>query len=279
MSEPTIKQKYVESEKGRIFYWVSQITSDRPTVVFLHGLSANHTTWSAVILEVEAAGFKCLAPDMRGHGYSDKRKKRQYYKYSVFSDDLKKIIQAEKLSKIVLVGYSFGGFIALDFAINNPSIVAGLILISANHVNPFKYKGINFLTWPGYFFLNLVAWLFIWQKRKNYYYFDQAASHGYWDSSLKGYTTMPLSINFWMLSEAARLDFGEQIEDLACPTLIIKSKSDPFLSDREAYEMVKKIKNSRLIMLDKDTHFLASRHQEKIAELIINFLEGKIISK
>jgi len=273
MIDSDTQKKSVKTEKGEIFYFFKKISDTAPTVVLLHGLSANHTTWQVAIQSLSTAGLNCLAPDLRGHGYSDKSKKRRYYKYSVFSEDLEQIVQAEKLSKIILVGYSFGGFLALDFAVRNPQAVSILILISANHVNPLKYKKINFLTWPGYFLLNLVARLLIWQKRKNYYYFDQAASHGYWDSSLKGYTTMPLSINFWMLSETARLDFSVQIKNLDCPTLIIKSKADPFLSDKEASDMAGKIKNSKIAILEEPTHFLASRHQEKIAGIMVDFIK------
>lgn len=275
MNDPAIQQKWLQTANGKICYFQNSEFAGRPTVVLLHGLSANHTTWLAAMRALKEMEFNSLAPDLRGHGHSDKTKKKSLYKFSVFTEDLKQIFEAEKLSNVILVGYSFGGFIALDYTIKYPSGVTSLILISTNHVNPFRYQKINFLTPLAWGALNLLAWLLLWQKRKNYYYFDQSASRGYWDSALKGYTTMPLAINFWMLAEVANLDFRRQIGQITCPTLIIKSQSDPFVSPKEAQDIIDKIKDSKLVVLEENTHFLASRFQEKIIKVIMEFLKGK----
>lgn len=277
MNKPLFQQKWLQTSNGNICYFLNNEFADRPTSVFLHGLSSNHTTWIKAMTKLKNLKINSLAPDLRGHGHSDKAKKRFLYRLPVFTQDLKQLIETEKLSKIILVGYSFGGFIALDYAIKYPESVAILVLISTNHVNPLKYKKINFLTPLAYGFLNLLAWLLIWQKRKNYYYFDQATAKDYWQSTFKGFTTMPLSINFWMLSEVAHLDFSQQIGQIACPTLIIKASADPFLSDKEASEMAGKIKNSKIVTIEEPTHFLASRFQEKIIKVIADFLQEKIL--
>lgn len=277
MNDSLLQQKWLQTVNGKIWYCLAKQFGNRPTAVFLHGLSSNHTTWYFVPQTLREMRFNCLAPDLRGHGHSDKTKKKSLYKFSVFTEDLKQIIEQEKLSNIVLVGYSFGGFIALDFAIKYPDLVKGLILISTNHINPLKYWHINFLTPLATEILNGLAWLLRWQKRNKYYYFNQTASHGYWDSTLKGYTTMPLAVNFWMLAEVANLDFSRQLPQISCPTLLIRSRRDPFLSTTEAEEMTRKIKDVKLIVLPEKTHFLASRFQEKILKVIVDWLKEKNI--
>ncbi len=275
MDNSNHEQKWLPTAEGKICYFLNSEFPDRPTAVFLHGLSSNHTTWYFWRQTLKEMKLNWLAPDLRGHGHSDKTIKKNLYEFSVFTEDLKQIIKQEKISNIILVGYSFGGFIALDYAIKYTDLVKGLILISTNHVNPFKYWKINFLTPLAERALNLAAWLTHWQKRKKYYYFDQAASHGYWDSTLKGYTTMPLAVNFWMLAEIANLDFANELQQITCPTLIVKASHDPFLSDKEANDMTKKIKNSNLVKIDEPTHFLATRFQEKILKVITDFLREK----
>ena len=273
-----MEQKWLDSEKGKICYFLNRGSEKLPSVIFLHGLSANHTTWIAAAEKLSQLGFSCLMLDLRGHGYSDKTKKRSWYKIPVFTEDLNKIVEKEKLSQAILVGYSFGGFIALDYTIKYPGKMAALVLASTNHTNPLKYKHLNFLTWPAYSVVNLLAYFLIRQRRKKYYYFNQATDLGYWRSVLKGYLTMPLSINFWMLSEIANIDFSQDIERINCPTLILKSQSDPLVSSREAADMAHKIKLSQLAVLDETSHFLASRHQEKIIGAITDFLkENKLL--
>ena len=278
MNDQLLEQKWLEGAKGKICYFSSRQFAGRPTLVFLHGLSSNHTTWNAIIADLKEFQLNFLAPDIRGQGYSDKTKKRNWYKLAVLTQDLKEILEKERIqTPIILVGYSYGGFIALDYTIKYPAGVAGLILISANHVNPFKYWRIDFLTPLAKAGLNLAARLLLWQKRKKYYYFEQGKSKGYWDSTLKGYTTMPLSVNFWLLAEIANIDFGQGIAKISCPTLLIKSQADPFVTAAEAGEMNRRIKNSKLVVTEEQTHFLASRHQKKISQVIIDFMKDKKI--
>lgn len=278
MNKFLFQQKYSESDNGKICYFINRGFSSKPTVVFLHGLSSNHTTWLAGAEALNRLGLNCLLPDLRGHGHSDKTKKRNLYKFPVFTEDLRRIIETEKLSETILIGYSFGGFIALDYVIKYPRSVAGLILISTNYVNPLKYKKIDFLTPFGCAFLNFLAWLLLWQKRKSYYYFNQATAKGYWQSTFKGFATMPLSVNLWMLSEIGKIDFSKDISKIKCPTLLVRSQSDPFLSAEEIADMAKEIESAKAITLNEPSHFLASRHQEKILELMVNFLrEEKIL--
>ena len=118
-----------------------------------------------------------------------------------------------------------------------------------------------------------LAFILLWQKRKTYFYFDQETTTGYWASTFTGFTTMPISINFWMLTEIAKLNLSSALAKIICPTLIIKSSRDPFLSPAEAQDMAQRIKNARIYILRENTHFLASRHREKITETIINFIK------
>lgn len=273
MTPSSFKQKWLAGPNGQICYFFSHEFAGQPTVVFLHGLSANHTTWDSLAASFQKLGLNCLMPDLRGHGHSDKSKRRDLYRLPVFTQDLQDIITKENLSKIILVGYSFGGYIALDFIIKYPGSVMALALISAGHVNPLKYMGLDLLTWPAYGVLRSLAWLLLWQKRKHYYYFDQAEAKSYSQSTFSGFTTMPLSVNFWMLSQIAHFDLSQKISAITQPTLIIKSQNDPFLSLAEARDMAQKIKSAKIAVLESNTHFLASRHQEKILETLTDFLK------
>lgn len=272
MAENFWEQKWLDSGQGKLCYFANRKFPGRPTVVFLHGLSSNHTTWNQAALALEKFRLNALMPDQRGHGHSDKAKKRNLYKFAVFGRDLEAILEQEKLEQVILVGYSYGGFVALEYAAKNPAKVAALVLISANHTNALRYKHLYFLTWPIYGLLSLLAWLFLWQRRKKYYYYDQSRARGYWQSTFAGFTTMPISINLWMLSEGAYLDFSGDLDKISFPVLIVKGRRDPFLSAREARDMQQKIQNSEVIVLDEKSHFLASRYQQKITGIVIDFL-------
>lgn len=272
MTEENIQKKWIETENGKIFYFFDKSFPDRPFVIFLHGLSANHTTWVSTAKILKSKKINFIIPDLRGHGYSDKTKKSNLYKLPVFTEDVKDILKKENVNEAIFVGYSFGGQIALDYAIKYPDSVKALILIGTNHVNPLIYRWFSFLIWPMYWFVRIIAGFFLWQSRKEYYYFEQGKSTGYWNSTLKGFTTMPVSVNLWMLSEMANLDLREKIEKILCPTLLIKSDADQFLREEEVASIMKNIKNSKLISISGNSHFLARIFESRIANDIETFL-------
>jgi pimeloyl-ACP methyl ester carboxylesterase len=277
MNDQYLKEKFIETESGKIAYYSDISFGNNLTIVFLHGLSSNHTTWIGIIKKIHDAGYNSIAMDIRGHGLSDKSKNKKLYNLETFTDDLELILNKENIQKAFFAGYSFGGTIALNYALVHPKKVSGLILISVNHVNPFVYWKINFLTPLAYYFLGALAFLLLWQKREKYYYYIHGrSSKGYWDSTWFGLNTMPLSVNIWLIMQFGLLDMRGKIDKLSAPTVMIKAHGDPFLTDVEANEMLRSIKNSKLIIAKHDSHFLATRAQEEISEIILDFI-GKLV--
>ncbi|MFA5098902.1 MAG: alpha/beta hydrolase [Candidatus Paceibacterota bacterium] len=277
MNNSHLEQKSAETGKGKIAYFCDMSFPGRPTVVLLHGLSSNHTTWEGPMKFLHERKYNVLAPDLRGHGFSDKSKNKELYRMPVFSDDLNKIIKKENINNFVLVGYSFGGQIALEYIDKHPENVKGLILISVNHVNPFRYWGIDFLSPVAAGLVNLAAAMLIWQKRKNYYYYQHKKSEGYWESVRHGFMTMPLSINFWMISGMADIDFSESIKKIKIPTVIVWSKKDFFVTKTEIKDMAKTIKGAKIIISKSKSHFIGTDSQDETIEIILDFLHTNLI--
>lgn len=260
---------------NNIFYFKEIPDPSRPTLVFLHGLSANHTTWDTATKHFRAQGYNTLSLDIRGHGFSDKTRKRNLYRFPVFTADLRAIIEKEKLTKLILVGYSFGGTVALEYASLYPQGVEALALISANHVSPYYYSSLRYATLIAARLVNLGGWLMLWQSRRKYYYFDQATSTGYWESTMSGFTTMPISINLWMLSEAMRVNLSKTIHAITCPTLLLRGASDPYFSLEEARDMQTKIRGAEIVTLSESGHYLASEYQAETISKVDEFLKNK----
>ncbi len=274
MIEDHLQKKFVETGKGKIYYFLDNSFPSRPMVVFLHGLTANHTTWLNTMEFLRAQKYNTLALDMRGHGYSDKTKNKSFYELPIFCEDLNQIIARENIGKFFLVGYSFGGTVAIDFAIKNSQKLLGLVLVSTNYANPLEHLKLKFLTPLVLFFVNSAAFLLLWQKRKQYIYFREGSSRGYWHSVWTGLNTIPLSLMFWFWALVGRLDFKTTIQQIKTPTLIFRAKNDPFLSLKEASEMADSIPNAVIVTPQKnDTHFLPAHAWEEISEIILDFLQ------
>ncbi|GHA15987.1 alpha/beta hydrolase [Devosia pacifica] len=93
-------------------------------VVFLHAGVADHRMWRDAMEMVVAAGYRAFAYDRRGFGLTESPDEP-------FShiDDLEAVLDARGIQAAVLVGASMGGALALDFALENPERIAGLVLV------------------------------------------------------------------------------------------------------------------------------------------------------
>jgi pimeloyl-ACP methyl ester carboxylesterase len=86
-------------------------------VVLLHGLSSSARLWELVAPRLADQGLTCYAPDARGHGFSDKPEDSpENYSFTCVTSDLAAFLETCKLERPLLVGHSWGGMLALDYA-------------------------------------------------------------------------------------------------------------------------------------------------------------------
>lgn len=273
MSNLKLEEKWVNTKTGKIYYYSNCSIQNRTTVVFLHGLASNHTTWLDMAENFFQHGYNCIIPDLRGHGNSDKTKKKNFYKISVLSDDLEYIFRQENVGDIILVGYSFGGAVALEYAYHGSKKISDLILISTNHANPLQFTKWKIFIRPIIWILSLFAGLIFWQKRKTYHYYHPQEATGYWRSVWLGFQTMPWSVNIWLLLEMAKLNFYKRKPLVDLPVLIIYSKHDPFLSEKELNHMAKILPKAKIVASKNNSHFIATKSQNETSYNIINYLK------
>jgi len=275
MDNLSFKEKSIQTSSGQIFYYLENYFSERPFIVLLHGLSSNHTTWLSIMKTLRENQYNYLVLDMRGHGYSDKTKNKKLYQIPVFTDDLSQIIEKEQIKNFILVGYSFGGQVAISYAAKYPGDLKSLLLISTNHAPPLSYLHLSFLTPLVSGFFNLLAALFFWQKPKKYHYYQHGQAVGYWDSVWDGLRTMPLSVNFWLLAQEAKINLREEIQQIKTPTTFLCGKKDFFITKKEIRDMTQAISGSQLMISKNPSHFVGTNSQDEIIKIIINLL-GKL---
>ena len=85
-------------------------------ILFVHGWSQNHLCWSKQFESPLADEFRLVAMDIRGHGQSEAPLDAESYTTgALWADDVKNVIEALKLDRPVLVGWSYAGFIISDY--------------------------------------------------------------------------------------------------------------------------------------------------------------------
>ncbi len=87
-----------------------------PEILFIHGISQCHLSWLRQVRSNLAKSFRMITYDIRGHGGSDKPLDPVYYRENKrWANEVNTIIIGAGLKKPVLVGWSYGGRIVMDY--------------------------------------------------------------------------------------------------------------------------------------------------------------------
>jgi non-heme chloroperoxidase len=90
--------------------------ADAQAILFIHGWSQSHLCWQKQFESELADKFRLVAFDLRGHGMSDMPIGPEHYtRAQAWADDVAAVIAHLKLGRVVLVGWSYAGFIICDY--------------------------------------------------------------------------------------------------------------------------------------------------------------------
>lgn len=121
-------------------------SGEGPVVLLIHGMAGSATTWKQVMPAL-SRDFTVLAPDLPGHGSSDKP--TGDYSIGAFATTLRDLLVALGHDHCTVVGQSLGGGIAMQFAYQYPERCERLVIVGSGglgrEVNPI----LRFLTLPG----------------------------------------------------------------------------------------------------------------------------------
>ena len=129
----SIDEKIVEVGKLQWFYRETNPVnkSDKPPVLLLHGLPSQSFTWTAMMPDLAANGFRSIAPDWVGYGRSTKPDKRDFsYTPDAFVEALTGFIQALEIDKFYLVVQGFLASVGIQYALRNPDKIERLAVIN-----------------------------------------------------------------------------------------------------------------------------------------------------
>jgi pimeloyl-ACP methyl ester carboxylesterase len=108
-----------------------RVAGTGPAILLIHGIGDNSTTWDTVQSKL-AQRFTVIAPDLLGHGKSDKP--RADYSVAAYANGMRDLLSVLDIEQVTVVGHSLGGGVAMQFAYQFPQLVERLILVGAGGV-------------------------------------------------------------------------------------------------------------------------------------------------
>ncbi|MEZ4368724.1 MAG: alpha/beta hydrolase [Kofleriaceae bacterium] len=123
------EERTVELGTGLRYHVVTWGAADAPPVVLVHGFLDHAWSWASVATRLAAAGRRVIAPDLRGHGDSDRVGAGGYYHFFDYVADLDALVDALGLGQLDLVGHSMGGTVSAYLAGTRPARIRRLALL------------------------------------------------------------------------------------------------------------------------------------------------------
>lgn len=278
-----ITEKQIEIGSLQWFYREVDLESDFPPVVLLHGLVSQSYGWQPILSSLAQRGFRALAPDWIGSGFSAKPEVDQFsYQPEAFLQAFGSWLDHLKLSRFSLVLQGFLGSVGLQYALRYPDQIERLVILNTPLSASAK------LPWS----LKLMGWPLLGDMlTQDPLLVDRTLETG----GIYRVSDLNLTVfrrPFLVSSEAGRallatirnlslLNVGNEIEsglrDWNRPTLLAWGVKDPWLSWEMADTVTQTMKKVKRIQLEEVGHYPQHDWHEKVSEAILPFLSALVV--
>ena len=221
-------------------------------VLLLHGGLGAAEDFGGQI-EALAAAYKVVAIDSRGHGRSTDDD--QPYGYHLMAGDVLGVMDSMGIDKAAVVGWSDGGNIGIDLAINNPDRLTRVFAIGAN----YQTSGLR----PSVFHDALIG-DFVGQA---------AAQYASISSTPDAFEAFSGKVFEMWGGQPAYTE--EQLAGITVPFLIAAGVYEEAIDEAHSKRMAELIPGAQLLLIDNASHFALWQQPEAVNEAILAFLAAE----
>lgn len=248
-----------------------------PVMILIHGFISATLVWNEVFLPLAESGFRVIAVDLPGYGYSDKPADGRYT-IAAQAHAVLSLMDRLGIEKATIVGASYGAAVAATIALDYPESVDRLVLIGAVSNDDAKNKLllrvaslpiIGDITTP--LFLGS-RWIL--RRRMEAMYrrtglaFDERmfeARH-HLLASANTHRAMIRSIRRWSANRISR-----EAQQIRQPTMLVWGELDDHVPLSDGFRLRDAMPNARLIVFRKCGHLPQAEHPQKFVEVVSEF--------
>lgn len=117
-----------------------------PVLLFIHGIGDSSATWLQLLPGL-AERFTVIAPDLLGHGSSDKPSAD--YSVAGYACGMRDLLTVLDIDRVTVIGHSLGGGVALQFAYQFPDRCERLVLVGSGGVGRYVHPLLRLAGVPG----------------------------------------------------------------------------------------------------------------------------------
>jgi epoxide hydrolase 4 len=286
-----IREGYAEIDDVKLHYVEA---GEGPLVVLLHGFPEFWFGWRLQIAPLAAAGFRVVAPDMRGYNLSSRPTGVAAYDTSRLASDVRGLVKQLGAESALLVGHDWGGSVAWATAMNHPEVVDRLAVLNAAHPRRLSqglhHPGQLRKSWYFFFFdlPDLPESVVRADHWKFFQHFLRDARPAYTPEEIARYVeawSQPGAatgmINYYRSSVRQSQKRAEaQLRPISAPTLVIWGQRDRYLGPELAEPDHDDVPNlDRVERLPDASHWVHHDEAERVNQLLVDFFAPASVGK
>ena len=218
-------------------------------VILLHGGLANANYWGSQVRALQPR-HRVIVMDSRGHGRSTRDSRP--YGYDLMADDVVALMDALKVPKADIVGWSDGAILGLDLAMRYPDRVGKIFAFAANTVTSGVKDGV--------------------EKNPTFAAFIERAGHEYeaYSATPKEYHAFVAQISKMWASQPNWTD--AQLKAITASVLVVDGDHDEAIKREHTEYIASTIPRAGLLILPNASHFAFLQDPELFNYAVLHFL-------
>jgi 3-oxoadipate enol-lactonase len=239
-----------------------------PPLVLLHGFGSSEIDWE-LQRPVFKTQYRVITPDLRGFGHSD----RDEGPFSIeqFADDFRALLGHLEIDRFSLLGYSLGGAVAFEFAVNAPERIEKFVLVN---------------TWPSFRTTTWKKKRELWMRKMvvrltgiekmakvlGKRLFPEEGQEILRATFEERYAQNDKAVYMALLKAIPTWSVRDRIDVLTMPTLVVGAEFDytPF-AEKEAYTA--DLPNAQLVKVMGSRHGTPFDRADEFNDLVLDFLK------
>jgi pimeloyl-ACP methyl ester carboxylesterase len=254
-----------------------QSAGQGPAVVLLHGFPDSHVVWRKQIAPLVAAGFRVLAPDLRGCGDSDMPRAVDAYRLQHVCADVLAMMDQLGIDKARVVGHDWGAAVGWMLCMTAPQRVEQYVALSVGHPAAFARAGFlqylrsSYMMWfllPGLAEQSLSVGDFYLLHR----FTKDRTQVRYWMKSLREPGRLTAALNYYRANVPRAIALGARREPVQVPVMGVWSSGDVALGEAQMRDSSAYVAQSfRYERIEGADHWLQVTAAERVNALLLDF--------
>lgn len=245
---------------GRHRASVRHVEGERPPIVLLHGAGCDRHIFDELVRHLTP--FELIVPDLPGRGGTDVPLATTAHEAAAFVIEL---LDAMGIERAIILGHSYGGAVAIEFALSAKERALGLVLVSTGarlRVHPAILAAMDAAAEAGPRSLPTLPWL-------------PGTERALIEETERHVTEVPSKTTAADWHAANAFDRMAHVKDIDCPALIVTGAQDPLTRPKYARWLLENLRDARLGLVEGAGHMLPVENARELAGAVLAWVEDR----